>query len=411
MAETYKRGGVWYARYVDASGKPMRTSLKVRAGVPNEAVEVQKALAALLIHGDATAAQKPTGGMTIDQAYRKADREHWADTADRRNVASRYGDVKDFFGIDTPLASLTGSRVSEFKTWLKASPSARVEDGWPGPGRGNSDKTVNRKLSVLSKILHLAADEWDVPGLDKLPVMKRKKEERGRIRWLTEAEEATLLAFLRSGAGGAQRLAGGAWHDQAFVPNPSTIVPREGCNDFADMCEVLVDTGMRPSELRRVQDRDITWSGVPKVYIPKSKGGAQRSIELTERATRHFHARIRRDVDADARMKGSSQPFAQPDEDRCVQLWDHARKAMGLERDEEFVTYALRHTFAMRMVEASVDIRVISYLMGHRKLETTMIYAHVSSTVASGAIRRMEAVRKGVVEQGARLEVVAGKAS
>jgi integrase/recombinase XerD len=61
--------------------------------------------------------------------------------------------------------------------------------------------------------------------------------------------------------------------------------------------------------------------------------------------------------------------------------------------DKRVSMHSLRHAFATHLLEAKVDIRVIQVLLGHKKLETTALYAQVATDVLREVVSPLETLR------------------
>ncbi len=65
-----------------------------------------------------------------------------------------------------------------------------------------------------------------------------------------------------------------------------------------------------------------------------------------------------------------------------------AAEAAGI--DKRVSMHTLRHSFATHLLEQKVDIRVIQDLLGHKKLETTALYAQVATDILREVVSPLE---------------------
>jgi site-specific recombinase XerD len=61
--------------------------------------------------------------------------------------------------------------------------------------------------------------------------------------------------------------------------------------------------------------------------------------------------------------------------------------------DKRVTMHTLRHSFATHLLEQKVDIRVIQILLGHKKLETTALYAQVATNILREVVSPIETLQ------------------
>ncbi len=146
--------------------------------------------------------------------------------------------------------------------------------------------------------------------------------------------------------------------------------------------------GLRLSECLNLTIHDVLGSDL-KLRVQCGKGGKDRVLPLAEGMLRelrrywtfHRHPLLlfphagRGDNASNAiqqRMHQANGPMSRGSLQRLIVL---ARKELNI---PDATAHTLRHSFATHLLEMGADLRSIQALLGHRHIDTTMVYLHLT---------------------------------
>lgn len=144
---------------------------------------------------------------------------------------------------------------------------------------------------------------------------------------------------------------------------------------------MLYGCGLRCSELCNLELRDVDFDR-RMVHIRQSKGRKDRYVPLSE----HLVRGLKTYMSAESPVRWLFNP-AKPDSKGCPQSYSpkgvqfvvySSRKKAGMIKD--ITTHTLRHTYATHLLEDGLDIMSIKDLLGHTRIETTLVYLHVAQS-------------------------------
>lgn len=279
--------------------------------------------------------RKVSKGKTLADAHELTWRLRWkgkkSSSTFKHHVTCIFRSIPE----TTPLSDITPMLVLEaIEEW---------ED------EGNSGSTVNRKISALSTMLTVAAEQ----GWCAFPKLPRRSEGKHRVRWVDEQEELILLDWCR----------------------------KLGLDDLHDLVVVAIDTGFRRGELLGLSPRDLV-NGKLHLHPGQTKNDKGRAVPVTQRV-----------IDIITRRSNQRRVF-EMSTDTLRGHWKALRKAMGLSDDPQFVFHCLRHTCASRLVQNEVPLAVVQAWMGHSTILTTMRYAHLAPDSLQAGLKALEKVNQ-----------------
>jgi integrase/recombinase XerD len=242
--------------------------------------------------------------------------------------------------------------------------------------RGNGVRTRNARLAAIHSLFRYAAlrHPEDAAVIARVLAMPPKRFSRNVVTYLTREEIAALLA----------------------APNQTTWTGRR---DYA-MLVLATQTGLRVSELTRLTVADLHLGAGPHVSC-HGKGRKQRITPLTPAAVAVLQGwLVERAASAAEPLFATRRGTAltrDAVERRLATYTSTAAARCGSLAGKKVTPHVLRHSAAMNLLSAGVDVTVIALWLGHENVATTQVYIHADLAIKEQALAR---TAPGNVEPG-----------
>ncbi len=161
--------------------------------------------------------------------------------------------------------------------------------------------------------------------------------------------------------------------------------------------------GLRHGEALSLQVSDIDKDRM-QIHVHRGKGAKDRFTPLPNETLillRQYWSTHRNNkllFPALGRDRKGAHEAQHPMNMRSVQkAFRKAKLAAGIKK-RRVTVHTLRHSYATHMLEAGVNIRVIQRYLGHAKLETTMVYLHLTTKGQEDAYEIINNQMKGFIK-------------
>lgn len=241
--------------------------------------------------------------------------------------------------------------------------------------RGNCARSRNARLAALHAFFRYVAFASPAHALlcQQVLAIPNKRFERGIVEFLDEREVEALLD----------------------APDSARWIGRRD----RMLLLVAVETGLRVSELATLRCQDVTFGTGAHVRC-HGKGRKLRCTPLRRDVARGLNTWFREThPGSDEPVFPSSRggPMSDDAIERLVKK--HvvtARRSCPSLAVKRVTPHSLRHTTAMRLLQAGVDRSVIALWLGHESIETTQMYLHADLRLKEKALARTDKSGHGV---------------
>lgn len=232
---------------------------------------------------------------------------------------------------------------------------------------GNSVRTRNTRLTAIRSLFRYAAlrHPEHAEVIQRVLAIPPRRFERRLVSFLTDTEVDALLS----------------------APDRATWVGRRDHALFA----TAVQTGLRASELIGLRTNDVHLEVGPHISC-LGKGRKQRITPLTASVVALLRTwlcecrdQVRDQVFTTRRGRMLSRDALEHRLADCVAKVSNECPSL---RDKRTTLHVLRHTAAMRLLRAGIDLSIIALWLGHEQMETTQIYLHADLALKEKALAR-----------------------
>ncbi|WP_138144705.1 site-specific integrase [Brucella sp. 10RB9215] len=267
----------------------------------------------------------------LGQLFEHTKKYHWQNNPKIKHPDTAIAAAKasvEYFGTEKLVKEIDTDAMKEFVRYMVAD--------------GLTYATADRKLAGLSTMLRIAHEKGVIPRKPKIPLSGEVNE---RIRFLTKEEAQRILKLWQE------------WHQP----------------DLYNFTVFALHTGARKNAIL-----DLRWNAFSPgyrtvIFWGGDKKSKARTLPLSKAAIAAVEAMRR------AYPEGRGPFYHLKGEGRDTKMrekWDLMRKHLGF---DDVVIHTLRHTCASWMVQAGVDLKRVQTWLGHKSIETTLIYAKLGT--------------------------------
>jgi len=278
-----------------------------------------------------------TWGQALD--YTLSTRHTWRHGNGRKTALINAGHFTSAVGLSFPVRKIDQPLLTRV--------AIELEDA------GKSDATINRVVSAVSTVLNHCAFDGLIPSP---PKFRRRKENEGRVLYYTKDEVHRLVDL------------------------STNVLQRE---DLAEITLFAAYHGLRQGEILKLRNKDIdlvtkriTVGGEAEVT---TKAGNVRVIPIHDSCIKLL-------TDRCSQSSGHARVFGQEWTDKDQLLRNFRKINNLLPKPDGYVFHTLRHSYATWLADAGVPIRTIMYLLGHKRIETTLRYAKATDSALVEAV-------------------------